>query len=125
MRPFNKTTATLVKPHPFSTLCPTPIGNSPVCILGRALNLEPGRELADFFSFSTSTRYIFPFFPGSRDASDIIVIKKNIFINNILLTVRTFYDCMKNNLLIKNSSINSKYLISHTLLVLFFKNLYF
>ena len=33
------------------------------------------------------SRYIFPFFPGSRDASDIIVIKKNIFINNILLTV--------------------------------------
>ena len=30
MRPFNKTTATLVRPHPFSTLCPTPIGNSPV-----------------------------------------------------------------------------------------------
>ena len=59
--------------------------------------------LVDFFSLSASTRYIFPFFPGSRDASDIIVIKKNIFINNILLTVRTFYDCMKNNLLIKNS----------------------
>ena len=32
MRPFNKTTATLVRPHPFSTLCPTPIGNSPVCL---------------------------------------------------------------------------------------------
>ena len=31
MRPFNKTTATLVRPHPFSTLCPTPLGNSPVC----------------------------------------------------------------------------------------------
>ena len=30
MRPFNKTTATLVRPHPFSTLCPTPLGNSPV-----------------------------------------------------------------------------------------------
>ena len=32
MRPFNKTAATLclVRPHPFSTLCPTPIGNSPV-----------------------------------------------------------------------------------------------
>ena len=28
MRPFNKTTATLVRPHPFSTLCPTPLGNS-------------------------------------------------------------------------------------------------
>ena len=26
MRPFNKTTATFVRPHPFSTLCPTPIG---------------------------------------------------------------------------------------------------
>ena len=33
MRPFNKTTATLVRPHPFSTLCPTPLGNSPVCML--------------------------------------------------------------------------------------------
>ena len=32
MRPFNKTTATLVRPHPFSTLCPTPLGNSPVCL---------------------------------------------------------------------------------------------
>ena len=32
MRPFNKTTATLVRPHPFSTLCPTPLGNSPVWI---------------------------------------------------------------------------------------------
>ena len=31
MRPFDKTTATLVRPNPFSTLCPTPIGNSPVC----------------------------------------------------------------------------------------------
>ena len=31
MRPINKTTATLVRPHPFSTLCPTPLGNSPVC----------------------------------------------------------------------------------------------
>ena len=30
MRPFNKTTATFVRHHPFSTLCPTPIGNSPV-----------------------------------------------------------------------------------------------
>ena len=29
-RPFSKTTATLVRPHPFSTLCPTPLGNSPV-----------------------------------------------------------------------------------------------
>ena len=33
MRPFNKTTATLVRTHPFSTLCPTPLGKSPVCIL--------------------------------------------------------------------------------------------
>ena len=31
MRPFNKTTATLVRPRPFSTLCPTPLGKSPVC----------------------------------------------------------------------------------------------
>ena len=31
MRPFNKTKATLVTTHPFSTLCPTPLGNSPVC----------------------------------------------------------------------------------------------
>ena len=30
MRPFNKTTATLVRTHPFSTLCPTPLGKSPV-----------------------------------------------------------------------------------------------
>ena len=30
MRPFNKTTATLVRPRPFSTLCPTPLGKSPV-----------------------------------------------------------------------------------------------
>ena len=29
--PFNKTTAHLVRPHPFSTLCPTPLGKSPVC----------------------------------------------------------------------------------------------
>ena len=35
MRPFNKTTATLVRPHPFSTLCPTPLGNSPVCFSER------------------------------------------------------------------------------------------
>ena len=28
--PFNKTTATLVRPHPFFTLCPTPLGKSPV-----------------------------------------------------------------------------------------------
>ena len=27
---FNKTTAHLVRPHPFSTLCPTPLGKSPV-----------------------------------------------------------------------------------------------
>ena len=33
MRPFNKTTATLVRPHPFSTLCPTPLGKSPVWIV--------------------------------------------------------------------------------------------
>ena len=33
MRPFNKTTATLVRTHPFSTLCPTPLGKSPVCML--------------------------------------------------------------------------------------------
>ena len=26
MRPFNKTTATLVRPHPISTLCTTPLG---------------------------------------------------------------------------------------------------
>ena len=26
MRPFNQTTATLVRPHPFSTLCTTPLG---------------------------------------------------------------------------------------------------
>ena len=32
MRPFNKTTATLVRPRPFSTLCPTPLGKSPVCV---------------------------------------------------------------------------------------------
>ena len=30
MRSFNKTTATLVRPLPFSTLCPTPLGKSPV-----------------------------------------------------------------------------------------------
>ena len=35
MRPFNKTTlvTTLVRPRPFSTLCPTPLGKSPVCLL--------------------------------------------------------------------------------------------
>ena len=32
MRPINKTTATLVRPHLFSTLCPTPLGNSPVWV---------------------------------------------------------------------------------------------
>ena len=31
MRPFNKTTATLVRPHPFSTLCTTPLGKMWVC----------------------------------------------------------------------------------------------
>ena len=42
--------------------------------------------LADFFSLSASTRYIFPFFPGSRDASDISVKKQDTFIGNILPT---------------------------------------
>ena len=31
MRPFNKTTATLVRPHPFSTLCTTPLGKLMLC----------------------------------------------------------------------------------------------
>ena len=31
MRPFNKTTATLVRPHLFSTLCTTPIGKMTLC----------------------------------------------------------------------------------------------
>ena len=33
MRPFNKTTATLVRPHPISTLCTTPLGKMWVCEL--------------------------------------------------------------------------------------------
>ena len=33
MRPFNKTTATLVRPHPFSTLCTTPLGKMTLCYL--------------------------------------------------------------------------------------------
>ena len=32
MRPFNKTTATLVRPHPFSTLCTTPLGKMTLCL---------------------------------------------------------------------------------------------
>ena len=32
MRPFNKTTATSVRTHPFSTLCPTPLGKLPVWV---------------------------------------------------------------------------------------------
>ena len=31
MRAFNKTAATLVRPHPFSTLCTTPLGKMWVC----------------------------------------------------------------------------------------------
>ena len=31
MRPFNKTAATLVRPHPFSTLCTTPLGKMTLC----------------------------------------------------------------------------------------------
>ena len=31
--PFNKTTATLVRPHPFSTLCTTPVGKMTLCCL--------------------------------------------------------------------------------------------
>ena len=30
-RPFNKTAATLVRPHPISTLCTTPLGKMWVC----------------------------------------------------------------------------------------------
>ena len=47
MRPFNKTTATLVRPHPFSTLCPTPLGNSPVWIVSAVpgAGLLPGPAL--------------------------------------------------------------------------------
>ena len=30
-RPLNKTTATLVRPHPFSTLCTTPVGKMMLC----------------------------------------------------------------------------------------------
>ena len=41
MRSFNKTTATLVRPHPFSTLCPTPLGKSPVC---HCMSPEPGDQ---------------------------------------------------------------------------------
>ena len=36
---FNKTTAHLVRPHPFSTLCPTPLGKSPVCNLSETDHL--------------------------------------------------------------------------------------
>ena len=32
-RPFNKTTATLVRPHPFSTLCTTPLGKMTLCLV--------------------------------------------------------------------------------------------
>ena len=31
-RPFNKTAATLVRPHPFSTLCTTPLGKMTLCL---------------------------------------------------------------------------------------------
>ena len=34
-RPFNKTAATLVRPHPISTLCTTPLGKMWVCIFVR------------------------------------------------------------------------------------------
>ena len=49
MRPFNKTTATLVRPHPFSTLCPTPLGNSPVCPV---LKVTDKWQLTQYFVFS-------------------------------------------------------------------------
>ena len=32
MRPFTKTAATLVRPHPFSTLCTTPLGKMTLCV---------------------------------------------------------------------------------------------
>ena len=52
MRPFNKTTATLVRPHPFSTLCPTPLGNSPVCF-----------SKIDIFIFDNAVRHQPPALP--------------------------------------------------------------
>ena len=39
-RPFNKTTATLVRPHPFSTLCTTPVGKMMLCVQEVEGNLE-------------------------------------------------------------------------------------
>ena len=64
MRPFNKTTATLVRPHPFSTLCPTPLGKSPVCF---GFNPDASLVVAFFGLFQARFEGSFVYFLGYKN----------------------------------------------------------
>ena len=92
-RPFNKTTATSVRPHPFSTLCTTPLGKMTLWNIGLTFSKQrwyiySNRDNVLFPNFTTiSWENLFLFFtevwsftfPIVRTHKKIFIIKLSTF----------------------------------------------